>query len=187
MKKTPRWSFEKNRLRDSGGAMFILSWGIAFSTVPHLASVYFRAGITPVLMIFVFGLIWGLGNLLFGAGICLIGISFTFPICIGLSTALVSLIPMSADPKVFLTSAGATITLGIVVLLGGVLLCAIAGIRMNAQSTAQTCDAGESTTSLSTNTLWKGLLIVILSGLCDPFLNFAFTFGERVLNEAKAA
>jgi L-rhamnose-H+ transport protein len=185
MKKTPRWSFENTWLVYSVVAMLLLSWGIALATVPHLAGVYSRAGVTPVLMVFAFGLIWGLANLLFGAGICLIGISLTFPICIGLSTALGSLIPMAAHPAVFLTEAGVTITFGIAVLLGGVALCALAGIRMDAQTKSGA--AVEKSSGNSISTLRKGLLIVVLAGVCDPFLNFAFTFGERVMSEAKAA
>jgi len=187
MKKTPRWSFENTWLVYSIVAMLVLSWGIALATVPHLTEVYSRAGMTPVLMVFAFGLIWGLANLLFGAGICLIGMSLTFPICIGLSTALGSLIPMATRPQIFFTTGGATITLGIAVLLAGVVVCALAGMRMDAQSKSGAVKVGAPSTGAGRSKLVKGLVIVILAGLCDPFLNFAFTFGERISNEAKVA
>ena len=57
MKKTPKWQFENIWLVYSVVAMLVLSWGIAFATVPHLGEVYRRAGPAPVLMVFTFGLI----------------------------------------------------------------------------------------------------------------------------------
>lgn len=187
MKKTSRWSFENTWLVYSVVAMLVLNWGIALATVPHLPAVYSRAGLASVLMVFSFGLIWGLANLLFGTGLVLIGMSLSFPICIGLSTALGSLIPMATHPQVFLTPEGITITIGIAVLLVGVVVCALAGLRMDAQSKSAITMESEIATRSSGSRLGKGLAIVVLAGLCDPFLNFAFTFGERVMNEAKAA
>ena len=66
-------------------------------------------------------------------GIDLIGISLTFPICIGLSTALGALIPMARHPAVFLTPGGIGTALGVAVILAGVLVCTLAGIRKDAQ------------------------------------------------------
>lgn len=185
MKKTVKWQFENVWLVYSVVAMLVLSWGIALVTVPHLGEVYQRAGAAPVLMIFVFGLIWGLANLLFGAGLALIGMSLTFPICIGLSTALGSLIPMARNPVVFLTPGGTTITIGIAVLLAGVAVCALAGIRLDAQSKS---DSGFSSAAKAAGkgSLLKGLVIVVLAGFFDPFLNFAFTFGDGVAKQASA-
>jgi L-rhamnose-H+ transport protein len=186
MKRTPRWSFENTWLVYSIVAMLVLNWGIALLTVPHLIEVYLRAGVGPVFMVFAFGLIWGLANVLFGVGLCLVGMSLTFPICIGLSTALGSLIPMASQPRVFLTYGGTTITLGILVLLMGVAVCALAGVRMGAQVTDNADPAETMPARSDKNRLWAGLAIITLSGICDPFLNFAFTFGERVMDEAKA-
>jgi L-rhamnose-H+ transport protein len=136
-------------------------------------------------MAFSFGLIWGLANLLFGAGISLIGMSLSFPICMGVSTALGTFIPMARHPDVFLTRGGATITLGIAVLLTGVIFCAIAGMLMDARSGSGT--AGMPAAAGGGRTRRKGLAIVVLAGICDPFLNFALAFGEPVKHQAAAA
>jgi L-rhamnose-H+ transport protein len=180
MKKTSRWAFENTWLVYSAAGMLVLNWAVVLSTVPHLGGVYARAGGAAVSMAFAFGIIWGLGNLLFGMGIVLIGISLTFPICIGLSTALGSLIPMARHPADFLTPGGAAITFGVAVLLAGVAVCAVAGIRKDAQ-------AGSRVQDVAGRSLLKGLAIVTLSGLCDPCLNFAFSFGDRIKEEALAA
>jgi L-rhamnose-H+ transport protein len=186
MKGTPRWAFENTWLVYSVVGMLVLNWGIALYTVPGLTEVFRRAGPEPVLMVIGFGMVWGLANLLFGTGIHLIGISLAFPITLGLSTAFGSLLPMAQDPQVFLTPAGMTICGGVAVLLVGVYVCGLAGIRKDVQaSLPSTSPAG--TASKGSNRLIKGLLIVVLAGFFDPFLNFAFTFGDRIKLEALAS
>jgi L-rhamnose-H+ transport protein len=186
MKRTRRWAFENTWLVYSVVSMLVLNGAVSLSTVPDLAQVYARAGAAAVSMAFAFGVLWGLGNVLFGMGIVMIGISLTFPITIGLSTALGSLIPMARHPAIFLTPGGATITLGIAVLLAGVAVCAIAGIRKDAQARGRV-ENGAGMGPTASRGLTKGLIIVTLSGLCDPFLNFAFSFGVAIKQEASAA
>src|SRR5690606_3537535 len=148
-----------------------LNWSIALYTVPQLTEVFRRVGPEPVLMVIGCGMVWGLANLLFGTGIHLIGISLAFPITLGLSTAFGSLLPMAQDPQVFLTPAGRSICGGVAVLLVGVYICGLAGIRKDAQANvSSTGTAGNA--PRQSNHLLKGLLIVVLAGFFDPFLNF---------------
>jgi L-rhamnose-H+ transport protein len=186
-KKTTKWAFENTWLVFSVVAMLVVNWGIAASTVPNLAQVYAKAGANAIWMVFGFGMIWGLANVLFGIGLYWIGMSLTFPIAIGLSTALGSLIPMVPRPGVFLTPAGAAISLGVAVLLAGVAMCGLAGVRKDAQSRQGTAPDAAQSSPATHRRLLKGILVVVLSGLCDPFLNFAFTFGDTIKQEALAA
>lgn len=186
MKGTPRWAFENTWLVYSIVGMLVLNWGIALTTVPQLLEVFRRAGPEPVLMVVGFGMVWGLANLLFGSGIHLIGISLAFPITLGLSTALGSFIPMAQDPQVFLAPTGMTICGGIGVLLVGVYVCGLAGIRKDAQVDGIN-ESLATIPSRAPSRLGKGLLLVVLAGAFDPFLNFAFTFGDRIKLEAAAS
>lgn len=186
MKATSRWAFENTWLVYSIVGMLLLNWSIALTTVPGLIDVFRRVGPEQVLMVVGFGMVWGIANLLFGAGIHLIGISLAFPITLGLSTALGSLIPMAQEPALFLTPAGMTISGGVAVLLVGVYLSGLAGVQKDAQSGATTPDQGAHPPRGS-NRLARGLFLVVLAGFFDPFLNFAFTFGERIKEEAIAS
>ena len=183
MKRTTRWAWENTWLVYSIVGMVVVNWMVASQTVPGLAAVYARAGPGVLAMVLVFGSIWGIANLLFGLGIDLVGISLTFPICIGLSTALGSLIPMARRPEVFSTPAGMATTLGVAVILAGVLVCAVAGIQKEAQE-AQAAAANPGAGTASRRRLARGLLVVVLAGLFDPMLNFAFVFGDRIKEEA---
>jgi L-rhamnose-H+ transport protein len=94
---------------------------------------------------------------------------------------------MAAHPGVFLTYGGATITVGVAVLLTGVVTYALAGIRKDAKMKANATAANTGATQEKRVKLFKGLAIVMLAGLCDPFLNFAFAFGVRIKQQAIAA
>jgi L-rhamnose-H+ transport protein len=186
LKRTSKWAWENTWLVYSIVGMVLVNWTIVLYTVPHLATVYERAGLATVAMVFVFGCLWGIANLLFGLGIDLIGISLTFPICLGISTALGALIPMARDPSEFLTPGGLATTLGVGVILLSISLCALAGLQKDAQITSPTKARIISSATGTRRRLFRGLVIVILAGLFDPMLNYALVFGERIKGEAVA-
>jgi L-rhamnose-H+ transport protein len=99
---------------------------------------------------------------------------------------------MARHPAAFLTPGGATIALGVAVLLAGVGVCAVAGVRKDAQARSgahaiRRAQGEPGRGPPAGRPLVQGLAIVTLSGLCDPFLNFAFSFGDRIKQEALAA
>ncbi len=186
MKRTTKWEWENTWLVYSIVGMMVVNWGVAFETVPQLGEVYARAGLAAIGMVFVFGCIWGIANMLFGIGIHLIGIGLSFPICIGLSAALGALIPMAMHPAVFRTPGGIAITLGVVLVLLSVVICALAGIRKDAQIAGDAAKTGPRNASASRRRLVQGLIVVTCAGLFDPMLNYAFVFGEEIKRQALA-
>jgi L-rhamnose-H+ transport protein len=181
MKRTSRWAWENTWLVYSFVGMVAANWALALWSVPRIGTVYERAGPAAASLVFGFGCVWGVANLLFGLGIDLIGISLSFPICIGLSTALGALIPMAKHPAVFRTSGGMATTLGVFVILLSVAICALAGIRKDAQESA---GSAAGTVPRSRGRLVRGLVVVTLAGLFDPMLNYAFVFGEPIKRQA---
>jgi L-rhamnose-H+ transport protein len=180
LKGTTRWAWENTWLVYSAVGMVVVGWAVAWSTVPNLAAVYAGAGTAVIGMVFLFGMLWGVANFLFGLGIDMLGISLAFPLAIGLSLALGSLLTLAAkDPRVFLTGGGVATVAGVGVIVLGVIICAIAGVQRDRPAT----QAADSTRAR--RRLVLGLCVAIASGLFDPMLNFAFQFGGRI--EAAAA
>ncbi len=186
MKRTRRWAWENTWFIYSIVGMVAVNWAVSLGTVTDIFSVFARSGWQILAVVFSFGFLWGIANLLFGIGIHRIGMSLTFPICIGLSTALGSLIPMARQPDVFGTPRGVSIVLGVVVILLGVTIYAIAGLRKDDQARRALSFLEGFDDKAYGGTLIGGLIIVILAGFFDPMLNFAFTFGDRIKEEAKA-
>lgn len=186
MKRTVRWAFENTWFVYSILGMFFLNWLIAWLSIPHLIQVYIQSGWPPVVMAIGFGLLWGLANVLFGQGVSMIGISLTFPICLGLSTSLGTLIPMLRTPRLLLTPAGELTLLGIVIILAGVVFYGVAGRLKERQASASEVSA-DASGPVARDLFLKGLVLVVISGLFDPFLNFAFNFGDRIKMAAATA
>jgi len=186
MKKTIRWAWENTWLVWAFTALLILPWALAFITVPHLFSVYSGVPADTLLMVWFFGLGWGLGAVLFGQGIALIGMSLAFAISIGLTTAVGALVPMLRSPAQFLTASGGTVAAGIVLMVFGVFLCARAGGMKEARLKTST-DGGCPANSVSKAAFAKGLLFCILSGVFNSMINFAFAFGGKISDSAAQA
>lgn len=182
MKKTTRWSWEATWLIWSVCALLIVPWAIAFVTVPDVLSVFRDAKTSDMLLVFVFGLCWGIGAVFFGQSIAMIGISLSFALCIGLATALGSLIPMLKDPQVFQTAAGMWSSAGIAVMVGGVAICAIAGHFKDKQLQAVAGDepATEEPASKPAGSMMLGLVLATLGGIFSSMLNFAFNFSGSI-------
>jgi L-rhamnose-H+ transport protein len=187
MKKTTRWSWEATWLIWSICALLVIPWAIAVITVPNIRGVFSEASPNDMLLVFVFGLCWGLGAVFFGQSIAMIGISISFALCIGLATALGSLIPMLKDPQVFQTAAGIWSTAGIFIMVLGVAVCAIAGHLKDKQIQAgdTSNDPGiEDTKNSSTGKMALGLILAVLGGIFSSMLNLAFNFSESIKDAA---
>jgi L-rhamnose-H+ transport protein len=183
MKKTTRWSWEATWLIWSICSLLIIPWMIAFITVPDVLDIFGDAKLTDIILVFIFGLCWGLGAVFFGQSIAMIGISLAFALCIGLATALGSLIPMLKDPQVFQTAAGMWSTAGIFVMILGVAVCAFAGHykEKKLQPTGQSSEpVSEDSRARYGSRMMLGLILAILGGIFSSMLNFAFNFSGSI-------
>lgn len=188
MKKISRWAWETTWLVWAVAALVITPWVIAAINVPEMASVYTQAGAGTLTMVFFFGVGWGMGAVLFGRSIHILGMSLAFAISIGLTLALGSLVPMARKPELFATAAGQTLTVGIALMLIGVIISAIAGRRKEAQMQAAAgAQPPASSSATSAGAFVKGLTLCVLSGIFNPMINFAFEFGDNIKAAAAAA
>jgi len=186
LKATKRWAWENTWLVYSAVGMVAAGWAVALYTVPQLAAVYATAGLAVIAMVFLFGMLWGVANFLFGVAIDMLGISLAFPLTIGLSLALGSLLTLAAkDPAALLSAGGLVTVAGVAVVVAGVVVCSVAGVQRDRQQVSATADASPSAPR-SRRVLILGLAVAIASGLFDPMLNFAFQFGGRIERAAAA-
>lgn len=186
MKKTNRWSWEATWLVWSICALLIIPWVIAFLTVPNVLDIFSGAAMVDIFGIFMFGLCWGLGAVFFGQSISMIGVSLSFALCIGLATALGTLIPMLKEPQVFRTAGGLWSTVGIVVMTLGVAISAIAGHLKEKQMEQGAVKSlhSQDPTGKPTGRMMLGLVLAILGGVFSSMLNLAFNFSGSIKQAA---
>lgn len=184
MKFTRKWAWENTWFAWTIFALIILPPVIAFSTVPNVGGIYSEAGFGIVAVVATFGAGWGIAQVLFGLAIDAIGIALSFSIVLGLSAALGSLIPfirLHADQLG--TSAGFTILAGVVLVIVGVAICAVAGRKREAAQTASTqASAGGNKPSFA-----RGLTIAIISGIGASLMNLGIAFGGPIIDAAARA
>jgi L-rhamnose-H+ transport protein len=133
-----------------------------------------------ILFPLIFGAMWGSGSAAAATAYKLIGISLGFAIIPGIQVVLGPLVPMFVQhPETIATQQGVAVILGIVVGLLGVVACGRAGM-LRSKGAGDGADA-----SADRKVMVKGLLVCLLAGVLCACLNFAFSFGDPLLEASK--
>ena len=178
MKFTRAWSWENTWLAWSIFALILLPPVVTALTVPHVGDVYRDAGMGPTLLAATFGVGWGVAQVFFGLAVESIGIALTFSVVLGISAAVGSLLPLlRLHSGQLFTAAGGGVISGVVLVIIGVSVCAVAGRRREAVLSGA---AGRADAAMG-----SGLILSILCGLGASFVNFGLTFGHPLLVSAE--
>lgn len=173
------WKWENNWLIWSFVALVAAPWIVAAMTVPGLLGVY-ASECQSLAVVAFFGLIWGVGAILFGRGIDLLGVGLSMPIMLGLTNVIGTLMPVVLrDPGELLTSSGIRLIAGVSVIVLGIVFYSIAGSWKEQDGPARKTGAQSG--------FMKGLLVCLLAGVLSPMVNFAFVFGAPLQQQALAA
>jgi L-rhamnose-H+ transport protein len=178
MKFTRNWNWENTWLIWTLFALVIFPPIAAFSTIPHLGQLYGEVAAGLVVTVAIFGAGWGIAQVLFGLAVDSIGIALTFSIVLGISAAVGSVIPLiRLHPEKLLTTGGLFTIAGVVLVIVGVTICAIAGRHREAAMAARD---GRPKANMS-----QGLACAILCGFGAALVNFGLAFGGPLLDAAK--
>jgi L-rhamnose-H+ transport protein len=176
LKRSGEWRWEHMWLIYSVFAMVVIPWLLGFATVPHLLDVLGSANWGDIARIFLFGLGWGFGSVLYGIALKLVGLGLTYAIVMGLTAAIGSLAPLVLlHGKELPTLRGALIVSGVTIVVVGVLAAAWAG-QLKAAGASQ----------VTGRSFVPGLLAAVLSGVLSPMLNLSFAYGAPVAKLAVA-
>lgn len=166
-----QWAWENNWLIWSAVALIVCPFIAVYFTIPDVFTVY-ASNPSTTAIIAAFGIVWGISALLFGKGIDFLGVSLAIPIMQGLISSLGTIVPFLINsPSDLLNPAYYNIPLGVLLILAGIILFAIAG-------------KGKDKESKSGSNFRVGLIICILAGIFGPIINFAFVFGEPLQDTA---
>ena len=172
-----------------GPFFFFVTILIPLSLGPVVVKGFFEicsaAGLSGVIWILVFGLLWGFGSMTLGLSFAFIGLSLAYAINYGAQIAFGAMMPMivhNADK--ILTPQGYVIMSGVLVCLVGVVVCGRAGI-LKALSLAKTesVDA-EPDGSKKNPKIAIGQLIAFASGVLCACYGLAFSFRGEVMEVA---
>jgi L-rhamnose-H+ transport protein len=189
-KKVRGWSWQSYWLTQAAFCWLLLPIAGAFLTVPDFWQVVQEAPRGAMLRSFLLGAAYGIGGTAFGVAIRYVGFSITYAAAIGISTVMgtayaiakgnTGLAEAAANIQSFLARTGANwVVVGIMIGVGGVVLCGIAG-RWKERDQAQ---AGG--TVASSRKLLIGLALCLLAGMLSAVYGISLTEGAPIAQLAE--
>jgi L-rhamnose-H+ transport protein len=184
MKFTSKWQWEHTWSMFAFWGLLVAPWVISAATVPDLMAIYSNARWGTLAMVCAYGLCWGLGSITFGMGLAYMGLALGYSLMIGLIIVVGSVGPLLTANKTFVADAKSTaIITGVAIILGSLVVNALAAIRKEKELTAKNgCAQGEGQRSF-----FKGLMLCLITGLAAPGLNYAYIKGDILTNAAISA
>src|SRR5689334_10439376 len=88
MTLTRQWKWEHNWATFSLLGMLVFNWLIASQVLPNLGQAYRQTPSGDLLVLLLFGALWGVGAILFGMGMDRLGMALGYPIIMGLILSL---------------------------------------------------------------------------------------------------
>jgi L-rhamnose-H+ transport protein len=171
LKTTRVWKFNHIWTIHSLLAMGVLPWLMVMASVPHWTGRLARVEGRGWLILLGWGVLFGVGSLLYGIAVDLLGIALGFAIQLGLSIVLGALLPMLWAGAFELRSRNDWLfLLGLALMVVGVVLCAQAGGSKN--------EAGGS----GSKRFRLGLVVAVVGGVLAPTLNFGIQYGSALLS-----
>jgi L-rhamnose-H+ transport protein len=185
MKVCPNLSFGHMWLSGMVAGLLVAPWLIALLGVPNLFAAYAEVPLATLLKANLFSLAWGIANVLFGISVTRIGASLSMAILTGIGASLGVTLPMIlkgsglfAGAPSIVSSTGAVVLLGVVIMLAGVVLCGRSGLLRESAVGASTAPQG----SYATN-----MLIITICGILSAGISFTFIFSQDEIVRAVTA
>jgi len=176
----------------------LFSWLIvpplaAWLTIPHFTEIIAAASMQILVIVFILGLLWGIGGLTYGLGVRYLGMSLGNSVVLGFCAAFGAIVPsvyysvFPSPGKVSFTDmmahpGGQLVLLGVLVCLIGIAISGKAGMMKEKELTKEQQKA-----SVAEFSLVKGLIIAVISGILSAFFNYGLEAGKpmaAVANEA---
>ncbi len=189
-KKVRGWSWESYWI--VGG---LFSWLIvpplaAWMTVPHFGELIAQASPAVLGWTFFWGLLWGVGGLLYGLGVRYLGLSLGNSVLLGFTSAFGALVPSlyydivptpgkTGFHELLYSSWGRIVLAGIGLCLAGIFICGRAGVLKGKELPEE-----KKKESIKEFNLARGLIVCTLSGILSACFNYGIEAGGPLATAA---
>jgi L-rhamnose-H+ transport protein len=189
-KKVRAWAWESYWLVGGLFSWLIIPPLAAWLTVPHFIDIIHQAPASVFWWTYFWGLLWGIGGLMYGLGMRYLGMSLGNSVLLGFTSACGSLVPSiyyNFHPQqgkttfndLLSTSWGRIVLLGVVVCLAGIYLCGRAGVLKEKELSEE-----KKRESVKEFNLVKGLVVCIISGILSACFNYGIEAGSSMAESA---
>jgi L-rhamnose-H+ transport protein len=188
LKFNRRWKYENTWLVFSVVSLVLLPWALALALVDHIFQTYRSLSLFQIAVPFLFGIGWGIAQVLFGISVVRLGLGLAYAIIVGLGALLGTLVPLFVQHRSQVNdNALIEILAGVAFMLVGIALSTRGGQIRERHTTARQIEGREPTMDSSTppsNQYLSAVLLAILCGVMAPMLNFSFAFGQDIAHQA---
>lgn len=188
-KKVKGWNWESFWI--VGG---LFSWLIvpplaAYFTIPDFAIIISKTDTRTLGLVYLFGVLWGIGGLTYGLGVRYLGVSLGSSIILGLCMVFGAVIPAlyydfspvagkDTFSQMCNTSWGRVVLLGLIICIAGIIVSGKAGVLKERELSADNSQK---------NTEYKfalGMFVSIVSGILSACFNFGLEAGQTMADVA---
>jgi L-rhamnose-H+ transport protein len=181
MKFARHWKWENIWLLYIGFGQVVFPLLLVAVTAPNAWAVFASAKPSSLAAAALFGMGWGIGNVLSGIGYTMLGVGLGLTIILGITASAGSLIPLVVlYPERLASSAAVALYIGVLVMLIGLVACFHAGNLRQAHQAQEEISSGADLDAFGKGNLRTGVIICVASGILSSMLNLAFTFGDNI-------
>ena len=191
-KKVRGWNWESFWIVGGIFSWLIMPLIAAYITVPGFTDILSVTTFPVLLWTYFWGLLWGIGGLMYGLGMRYLGMSLGNSVLLGFTSAFGALVPaiyynlVPTEGKTTLhnlitTDWGLLVLAGIVMCLLGIFICGRAGVMKERELTQD-----KKQESVQEFNLTKGLIVCIVSGILSACFNYGIEAGSPMAELANS-
>jgi L-rhamnose-H+ transport protein len=185
MKFSRSWRWENTWLVFSVVSLIILPWALALGLGDHPFEAYNALSLTEIAVPFLFGVGWGIAQVLFGISVQRLGLGLAYAIIVGLGALLGTLVPLFVQHRAQVGGRELfEILLGVAVMIIGIGLSTWGGQIRELIERDKHGDAHGDAQPKHANAYFAAVMLAILCGVMAPMLNFSFAFGQDIARQA---
>jgi L-rhamnose-H+ transport protein len=181
--KVKKWAWESYWIIGGLFSWLIMPPLAAWLTVPGFTEIIASSSNQILSIIYMMGLLWGIGGLSYGLGVRYLGMSLGNSVVLGFCAAFGALVPsiyyniIPTEGKIsftdmLATSGGQLVLFGVFVCLAGIAITGWAGMMKEAELSEE-----EKKKTVAEFSLVKGLIVAAISGILSAFFNFGIEAG----------
>ena len=190
-KKVKGWAWENYWLIGGLFSWLIMPPLAAFLTVPNFTEIIIQTPASVFWWTYFWGLLWGIGGLMYGLGMRYLGMSLGNSVLLGFTSAFGALVPSiyynfhpqpgkTTFTDLLSTSWGRIVLAGVILCLVGIAICGKAGVLKERELPEE-----KKKESIKEFSLVKGLIVCIVSGILSACFNYGIEAGSAMSETAK--
>ncbi|WP_165072613.1 L-rhamnose/proton symporter RhaT [Paludisphaera rhizosphaerae] len=167
-----KWSWETYWLVGGVFSWIIAPWALGLALSKDLPAILSETPVGTLGIVYLFGVLWGLGGLTFGLTMRYLGMSLGMAVALGYTAAFGTMVPPIVKgelmTKIVPTLSGQVVLFGVLVCLAGIAVAGLAGMSKEREMSEEAKRA-----SIQEFDFKKGILVATFSGV----MSACFAFG----------